>query len=680
MKRIVRSVWLCCILLAQINLFAQSAKPKTGPVPSWVVKNNFDYSKTSLDKEATEGSLDVFFEAQVSLAEHCRYIRQCKKLISQSGVQNASTVSVSFDPAYQQLTFHSIQIIRNGERLNRLQVAKIKTLHQEEELQNFIYNGSLDAVLILEDVRQGDLVEYSYSIKGFNPVFKDKYAGELSTGFSVPIYDLYYRLIVPMGRTVAIKNQNDTLQAQTSTLHGQQVYEWRKTNIEPLVMQDNTPGWYNPYPRVEISEYKSWKEINDWAMDLFPLDKVLSPAVQKKIAEIVQTCSTDAAKTKAALRFVQDDIRYMGIEMGSNSHKPADPSKVFAQRFGDCKEKSYLLCCMLHAMNIEASPVLINTTVKKQLRQMLPAPVDFDHTTVRVKLDNDYFYFDPTIAYQRGSIKEIHYPDYQAGLVIAAGTTDLTSIPFRHIGYQHTSDFIKADKMSGSGTLVVITQYKGDEADEIRSTFNNQSVAEIMNSNKKFYAKFYEEIKSDSLHYTDNDSTGILTVTEHYTIPDFWTEVKGKGKKFSFSAFTIAGILRRPKEKDRKMPIGLLFPLAYQEDVTVELPMEWNVTPTETHLNNKGFAYNCKFSGGSNLVHLTANYSNQKDFVNTDEVHDYLGSLKEYDDNENYTLSLGAEETEKTYSPNKNNSGSNVLMLLFLIIAVASIFFFARRR
>jgi len=201
-------IGLACILFVYSPLFSQSARLSVDRTPVWVEKNNVDYSKTSLDKDATEGSLDINFEAQISLAEHSKYVRRCKKIISQAGVQNESTVSVSFDPSYQQLVFHTIQIIRKGEILNRLQLSKIKTVHQEEELDNFIYNGSLDAVLILEDVRQGDIIEYSYSIKGFNPVFKDKYAGEFVTQFSAPVYNLFYRLLGPKDGTIDVKNTN----------------------------------------------------------------------------------------------------------------------------------------------------------------------------------------------------------------------------------------------------------------------------------------------------------------------------------------------------------------------------------------------------------------------------------------------------------------------------------------
>ena len=76
---------------------------------------------------------------------------------------------------------------------------------------------------------------------------------------------------------------------------------------------------------------------------------------------------TDEQKVLSALHFVQDEVRYMGIEMGVNSHKPHAPDAVFAQRFGDCKDKTYLFCTLLQGMNIPAYPVLVNTGFKQRL-------------------------------------------------------------------------------------------------------------------------------------------------------------------------------------------------------------------------------------------------------------------------------------------------------------------------
>jgi transglutaminase-like putative cysteine protease len=662
--------------------FSQPAKISIGKEPAWITKNNIDYSRTLLDKNAEDGYIDVSYEGETSLADQCKYIRRSIKIISQAGVQNGSEISVPYDPSFEQLTFHSIHIIRGSDTLNRLDLSKIKTVHQEADLNDFIYNGTLNAILILDDVRQGDIIEYSYSIKGFNPIFKNKFSDVFSMQYSVPMYQLYYKLVVPAGRKINIKNLNDTIQPVITTVKGQQVYEWKKNNLQPLILQDYAPTWYDPYAQVLISEYNSWKELNDWAKQLFPLNKNLSTLVVSKIKSIEAADTSDDERTKDALQFVQDDIRYMGIEMGEHSHKPADPSKVFAQRFGDCKEKSYLLCCMLNAMKIEANIVLINTDKKKNIVTLLPSPTDFDHATVRIKLDSAYYYFDPTISYQRGDIKHLFYPDYQAGFVITDTTTAVTPIFYRNLSYQHITEKFTVPAMTGGGTLIAITTFHGGDADDIRNDFNSESVTDILTRDQKFYAKYYEDIKADSLVYKDNDSTGIFTTTEYYTIPDFWTTDKDSVEKFTLAAFTIDNVLRRPKEKERTMPFGLDYPTRYEEEVSVDLPQDWTVTESQTHLKNGGFGYNDKFYGNANHIYLQSDYQNFKDNVTIDETPAYFKSLDEYDDKNNFEISYNPNtkpdntQTVQTPSP----AGSSTTSIIYVIALTVPIMGFIYRR
>src|ERR1043166_2464157 len=130
--------------------------------PSWVSSNAIDYSNTTLDRDAEDGYIDLAFEEQVSLEQQCVYYKKAIRIISEAGIQNSSQISESYDPSYQQLIFHSIKIIREGKSINKLEASKFKVIQQETELNRSIYNGSLSAVLFLEDVRQGDVLEYSY--------------------------------------------------------------------------------------------------------------------------------------------------------------------------------------------------------------------------------------------------------------------------------------------------------------------------------------------------------------------------------------------------------------------------------------------------------------------------------------------------------------------------------------
>ncbi len=664
-------------IISTSSLSAQSSKPSTGQEPSWITKPEIDYYRTTMDNDAEDGYADMGYEIQVSLAEQAEYVRCSRRIISEAGVQNGSEISVSFDPSYQKLVFHSIRILRDGKSINKLQLSKIKTIQQEEDLKDFIYNGALKSVMILEDVRTGDIIEYSYTTKGFNPIFKNKYSGAFNLQFSVPVYDLYYKLIVPQVRKINYKTLNGGIEPVTSSVNGAQVYEWKAKDIEAVHIQDEVPSWYDPYAQVLLSEYSNWKEVNDWALELFPRNQTISASLQKKINEL-KALSSDEERVKVALRFVQDDIRYMGFEMGVNSHKPAAPSKVFDQRFGDCKEKSYLLCTMLWAMNIDASPVLINTVCKSSINDFLPSSTNFDHVTVRVKLNGKEYWFDPTISFQRGNLKDIYYPDYQSGLVVSANTTSLNTIAFNNNSGQNVKEYIRIPSMFGGATMKVISSYYGSDADVARDNFHNKSLREILKEYQKYYAHWYEHVIADSLSYADDEKTGTFTTTEYYSLPNLWEKTSDKGKKFSFYAFAVDNIIKKPDELNRRMPFSLIFPTKIHEEVTVELPEDWPVTAEETSLENTNFRYHSNFYSIRNKVFLEAEYENLKSFASTDESIRYLEDVETYSNQAACTLT---EDHSGLAVKQNDSSGKNLLgTVVFLAAMVGGMIWWNKRK
>ena len=652
-------------LIMPVLIVAQARKAEVIKEPSFITVNTYDYSKNHFEDDAEEGYVDIAMEKQVSLKDQVTYYRKIFKILSQSGVQNNSQITVDYDPSYSRLYFHTIKIIRGKEIIDQLNPSKIRFIQKETELNMHLYNGDLSAVLFLEDVRKGDIIEYSYSVRGFNPVFEGKYSALLETAYSVPVYSVFYKINVPRGRTLNIKNSITDITASVQQTTSETIYEWRVTDLEPVRVEERIPSWYDPYAMVVVSEFTSWEDVNAWAMKLYPLDIKLSPRLRKKIDEIIAENDSDEKKISSALRFVQDDVRYLGIEMGENSHRPSDPNKVFAQRFGDCKDKSYLLCIMLANMGIEAHPVFINTTYKKTITGWLPAPTIFDHATVTVKVKGRQYWFDPTIAFQRGSINDISYPDYQCGFVVSPGSTSLTTIPLQEKGIVSVKEIFTVEDMSGKARLSVVTSYSGTNADGMRNEFNNNSLSEMRKKFENYYSSYFEKVKADSVSYRDNEATGEFITHEYYTIPDLWSDEKGI-KRTSFSPYVINSVLKKPSDAERTMPFSIDYPARYTEDIEVHLPSEWDMEESTKTIQCENFIWKTKHSYSDRKLVLHYEYESLKDHVSPHEAKTFISNFEKA--NGGFTLTHADGESMLKESGIAGSKRTNPAILVFLVL------------
>jgi Domain of Unknown Function with PDB structure (DUF3857)/Transglutaminase-like superfamily len=680
MKSSISAFFFILTLLIPPILKAQNSKVQIEKQPDWITTNHIDYRDQKLDHVAEDGFIDLVFEKQVSIEQQSLYTRKAIRIISDAGVENSSEISVEYDPSYSRLSFHSVKIFRGTEIINQLQLSKIRTLQQEMEMERHIYNGTLTSVLLLEDVRKGDVIEYSYTIKGFNPIFGGKYSGSFQTSFSVPVYNVYYKILTPRKRNLNMKNSTVSLLPVINNFPNEVSYEWRLDQVHALRVEDRVPSWYQAYSEINVSEFKSWEDVNRWALLLFNDQIVSSTSLKLKIEEFRIAGGDPEKQVLASLRFVQDGIRYLGIEIGENSHRPANPNKVFTQRFGDCKDKAYLFCTILGALGIEARPVLVNTIFAKAIKEWLPSPTAFDHVTVRVKLKDSVYWLDPTNTHQRGMLSDISYPDYGYGLVIEPNTTALTFIPFSEPGMVKVNEVFEIPSSNRAAKLKVKTEYSGSFADDVRRSFENNSRYQIQKDFHEYYVQYFEKIKSDSLVFTDNEKTGTFITEEHYTIPEIWTVEKGV-KKSLFSPFVINGIMKRPKDANRTMPFSLDFPARYKEVIEINLPEEWDAEEYDQDFSCSGIFFKAKFRSDYRKIRLIYDYEALRDHVLPAEAHDFLEGYKKAERNIGYELSK-TQDNSFTYGKNvfESDNDSTTIKLIFLVLIVGVIIWLLRNK
>lgn len=662
-------VFLFCCLYAT----SQNNKVARAPIPSWVTQTPINYKHTELETQAEDGYLDVAYIKQVNLPEQTIYIRQVDKILNEDGIENNSEVSVSYDPSYQQLIFHDVYIVREGLHIDKLKKAKFSMLQQEEDARRHLYDGRLTALLVLEDVRNGDVIEYAYSIKGFNPVYEGRYADFYNTAFGIPLGHLYFRLVTDALKPVYIEsaNMHDVAIEPLEIRNGKfKEYTWSLTDVPAIHPDDNLPSWFDAYPVIMVSQDNDWMNIRQWAAKLYPGNVAVTGELLKKTEAIKLAHATNELRAAAALRFVQDEIRYLGIEMGAGTHKPSDPNKTFTRRYGDCKDKAHLLVTMLNAMGISATPVLVNTSSKQAIAKWIPSPKAFDHVTVRMTVDGKQYYVDPTNTNQRGTLSSLAFPAYQSGLVLADSSAGLTTLPAVESGMVNVKEKFSLPNIKGAARLTVVTTSSGSFADVARSDFNNSSNFEVQKKYKQFYSAYFEKIKADSISYKDDDATGVFTVYEYYTIDQLWGNDPGM-KKCNFSAFVINSYLIRPKDKLRTMPLATYYPAKYQEEIEVELPEDWSIKGFDKKYANSVFSYTGKSKLTGRTLKMQFEFVTYKDNVAPAEIDDLLSTYAKIDDSMGWQLTYNTKGgSTKSTEPPKPALTSKALNSIYIRLVV----------
>ena len=153
---------------------------------------------TSPPQAAVSGQRYLLVDRQnyVDSSQVQRFSRFVIQITSTEGLEKASQLAFDFDPSYETLTIHKAQVWRAGKALDRLEPNELRVFQREANLERFLYSGTRTAYLILPDIRVGDVLEYSYTVQGNNPVMAGRYSEMLAMNWDIPIARNSLRLLV----------------------------------------------------------------------------------------------------------------------------------------------------------------------------------------------------------------------------------------------------------------------------------------------------------------------------------------------------------------------------------------------------------------------------------------------------------------------------------------------------
>jgi len=496
-------------------------------------------------------------EEQVRVLDHGseHYRHTIRQINDTSALQQGGQIELTFDPAYQRLVFHQVDIVRGNQRINKLDPRKVRLLQREQQLERQVVDGRYTASLVLDDLRAGDRVEWSATVVGDNPVFGGRFVDtEWDAYPNAPVGTWRLRLVAPAARDIRVRVGEPATTTVTTQVHdGLRETDFKRTNVAQLLSDERLPPAEYLKWQVELSEFADWKEVSDWAAQLFARAMQPSPAVDAQVAELKAKAHDRDALLRATLDFVQRDIRYFGTEGGTDSHQPAAADTVLRQRFGDCKDKVALLAELLTRMGFEATPVIVSAQFQGASAKRLPGPLAFDHAIVRVMVDGKPVYLDATRAQQTGRVASRESLDLGFGLLAQAGTPALAELPSGRDAVRiETVDTFSFPKLAREGTLTSVTTLHGEWAEWFRSSLASQPRADIEKAVQADLVRAYPSlVVSAPMDVAADGEDNTVRVTSHFRTGEFWTLPEQRALLGRYTLGTLVSPLRLPDQAAR---------------------------------------------------------------------------------------------------------------------------------
>ncbi|SEK99905.1 Transglutaminase-like superfamily protein [Pseudoxanthomonas sp. GM95] len=566
-------------------------RPAMAASPAWVV-NEADAPSEGKPAERDDLRYEVVSD-QIDLTgakpvwhRHIRYL-----VARERGLSDAGSISIGYQPDYQSLVLNQLEVVRDGQRIDLRERAHYARLRREQDLDNGLLDGELTLSITVPDLRVGDRLDYSFSVVGDNPIFGNAYYETYAARYGVPL--AFRRVLVRYPATHPLRSQVTapgfdmarSLAGNVATL------DITAHDLPAVREPDETPEGHDSFGRISVSTVQDWESVVDWAVPLYP--RAFS---DRDVADnIARQLKLDPAQPESSLlraaAFVQGQIRYTGLDMGDNSHKPHAPEETLRNRYGDCKDKATLLIALLALADVRAEPVLVNTRPGYDLGVALPGANVFDHVVVRAHLPSGEVWVDGTRDREDGPLAERRALPFRSGLPLVSGATALVEVPYPVPSRPQVDVDERVDLTErGDGyatTFKVATTYRQGQGDNIVEAFANDGAQEQGRRYLRYMRDFYDGLQAKGDPRLDEADGPTPSIHETYALN--WD--KADGSALDLWLFQLNDWMKEIPDEPRTTPLALQGPRLARQRITLHIDTRINVPDLRQEVSNPWFRF-----------------------------------------------------------------------------------------
>lgn len=619
------------------------------PPPSWVLpRENVPLPATRVGGAATHnGHIDSQLNRRVTPIQN--YAFWSIKANAESALDELGQIPFEFSREFEQLTLHFVRVCRGSRCEDRLRGEDVTVARRETDLTNNMLNGQVTALVVIKDLRVGDVIEVAATWSGENPLLKGLTRDEFALGSQVAIEQRSVRVLYPPDELKVIGSEEARPQLKRSSAGTELTLTLKK---QPAVRyEDRTPLGYRTTPWMQVSRELEWSAIARWAAALYPRDLPLPATEQARLAQW-RKLPDPLQRAEQALRFVQDDIRYFGVFLGDSTHRPSTPEQILEKRYGDCKDKSMLLLSLLRELGINASPALVSITDQDGIRDELPGGNAFDHVIVSFLIEGRRYFVDPTIANERGPLATQAPLPYGLALLAEPDTKALMPIT----GAKELPLLVDVSerfkRVKNGHELTTVSTASGSAATTWRGSFADTGQAEMADRYLQFNVKRFGAASTISPLEVVDDASGRITVTERYLLPNVVSERIGQSNLVDLMAYGVGEAVVLPRAFERKAPLFGAPRGRFRHLIEFELqPSESaSMADEKIDISESEFTFKRHFVATGGKASIRTELDNQTEVISAERSKTYLQQLKNINEAVHPRLIIAAPATRQKRS------------------------------
>lgn len=550
-------------------LTAARNRVRIEPIPDWVqpVSCPDDF------KPATSAPIThLLMDHQLHAERRQTFVHIAMRLETMAAVQHQSQWRLEFAPQTQSILLHSISIRRGDNVFEHADVNRLHFLQREGGLEGFVLDGWVTLLLLVDDVRPGDVLEWAYTVDQ-QPLLLPEHC---TAWFAVPEGIELGRMSVIVrhaeSRPLKWRASPTELKPEDVRSDGEVRLTWWRDGFSVPEPDEGAPSWHLGHPWIQISDCPDWGKVSRSLHEAW-MASGESAEVDQQLAEITSSELDPLRRVDRAITMVQDEFRYLSVNLELGGHVPASPGAVLRRRYGDCKDLAFLLVQLLRKLDLPARPVLVNSILRSSLAGMLPSPGLFNHVVVEYVINGQIRWVDATLKQQGGGALGRVVPDFGLGLPVDQDSIELKPPPAASLdsGVFELKERLLVDTTGDWSHLEVIAVATGPYAESLRLELDSEGLENVAKKRLQHYTERYSEARRvGMLHYRDERDANRFVIAEVFEVRGFLLQDNSSTCWLEIQNEAAARHLPKPRDPVRRSPLALPHPCRIVHTIEVE--------------------------------------------------------------------------------------------------------------